>query len=117
MSALPIAANLPSAMYAPLVLLLVGYAVLGILSSRARAREDGSGAERLDGIGFVLVLVAALYTVVLLLSAAISYPTRVYDMVIILFVILAFFGLLLFAFFVISELIPRVMRRGGDRSR
>ena len=115
MSVLPIAANLPSSMYAPLVLLLVGYVVTGFMATRARARDDRAGAERLGGIGFALVLASAVYAVVLLLSAVISYPTRVYDMVIILFVILVFFALLLFLFFLLAELVPRVLRRGGDR--
>jgi hypothetical protein len=114
-SALPIAANLSSTMYAPLVLLLAGYAVLGIMSTRARAADDNARADRLTGIAFALVLVAALYTVVLVVSAVIGYWQRVYDMIIILFVMLAFFGLLLFVFFLIAELIPRALRRGGNR--
>jgi hypothetical protein len=114
MSALPIAANLPSSMYAPLVLLLVGYAVLGVMATRARAVDDNARAERLTGIAFVLVLLAAVYTVVLLISAIVGYWQRVYDMVIILFVILVFFGLLLFLFFLIAELIPRALKRGED---
>ena len=36
-------------------------------------------------------------------------------MVLIILVILAFFALLLFAFFLIAEVIPRALRRGGDR--
>jgi hypothetical protein len=114
-SALPIAANLPSGMYAPLVLLLAGYVMLGIMATRARAGDDDARAERLTGIAFALVLAAAVYTVVLLLAAVIGYWQRVYDMVIILFVILAFFALLLFVFFLIAELVPRVFRRGEDR--
>ena len=114
MSGLPIA-QLPSAMYAPLVLLLVAYAGLGVMATRARAGDDDPRAERLTGIAFVLVLAAAAYTIVLLLSAVIGYWQRVYDMLIILFVILVFFALLLFVFFLIAELIPRALRRGGDR--
>jgi hypothetical protein len=115
MSALPIAANLSSTMYAPLVLLLVGYAVLNVLSTRARAGDDNARADRMSGIAFALVLAAAVYTVVLLVSAVVGYWQRVYDMLIILLVILAFFALLLFVFFLIAELIPRALRRGGDR--
>jgi hypothetical protein len=114
MSALPIA-QLPSAMYAPLVLLLVAYAALGLMATRARAGDDDARADRLTGIAFALVLAAAVYTVVLLVSAVIGYWQRVYDMLIIMFVILAFFGLLLFVFFLIAELIPRALRRGEDR--
>lgn len=115
MSALPIAANLDSIMYAPLVILLVAYALLGILANRARGHEDRAGAERFAGYGFGLVLLAAVWTVVLLLSAVVSYPSRFYDMVIIVFVILVFFALLVAAFFAITELIPRALRRGDNR--
>jgi uncharacterized membrane protein YkvI len=111
----PIAAQLPSAMYAPLVVLVVAYAVLGILGNRARGREDRARAERYSGIAFALVLVAAVWTLVIFLAAAVGYPTRVYDMIIIILVILAFFALLVVAFFVIVEWIPRTLRRGGDR--
>jgi hypothetical protein len=114
-NALPIAANLSSALYAPLVLLLAAYAVLSIMATRARAADDRQRADRLAGIGFAIVLATAVYAVVLLLTAVIGYWQRVYDMVIILFVVLAFFGLLLFVFFLIAELIPRVLGRGGDR--
>ena len=114
MSALPIAANLSSTLYAPLVLMLAGLAVVNVMATRARAADDHAGAERLAGIGFALVLASAAYAVVLLLAAVIGYWQRVYDMLIILFVILVFFALLLFVFFVIAELIPRALRR-GDR--
>ena len=112
---LPIAANLPSAMYTPLVVLIVAYAVLGIMAGRARSNEQRAEAERYSTIAFGLVLVAALYSVVLLIASIVSYPSRFYDMVIILFVVVAFFVLLLFVFFLLAEEIPRRLRRGGDR--
>lgn len=115
MSVLPIAANLPSAMYAPIVILLVAYAVLAILAARARTHEDRARAERFSGIGFALVLASAAYAVVLLIASVFSYPTRVYDMLIILVVVAVFFALLIAAFFVIAEVIPRALGRGGDR--
>ena len=106
MSALPIAANLSSTLYAPLVLLLVGCVVASILATRARAADDRAGAEHLAGIGFGLVLASAVYVVVLLLSAVIQYWARVYDMLIIVFVILVFFALLLLIFFLLAEFDP-----------
>jgi hypothetical protein len=109
------ASNLPSAMYTPLVLLLVGYVVLGLMAGRARRHEDPAQADRYDTIAFGLVLVAGLYSIVLVVAAVFSYPSRVYDMVIILIVVGAFFGLLLFLFFLIAEIVPRARRRGGDR--
>jgi cell division protein FtsW (lipid II flippase) len=115
MSVLPIA-QLPSAMYTPVVLLLIAYAVLTILATRARSNDDRAGADRFTNWAFLVVLVFAAYAVVLLLASVFSYPSRFYDMVIIIVVIAAFFALLLFAFFVIAEVIPRALRRGGDRS-
>jgi hypothetical protein len=115
MSSLPIAANLPSAMFTPLVILIVVYAALAILAGRARGKEDNAGADRFATWGFGVVLLSAVYVVVLLVSAAVGYPSRVYDMLIILFVIGVFFALLLFVFFLLAELIPSALRRGDDR--
>jgi hypothetical protein len=112
---LPIASNLPSGMYTPLVLLIVGYAVLSLLSGRARANEDRATADRYATIAFGLVLVAAVYVVVLLIAAVVSYPSRISDMLIILIVVGLFFALLLFVFFLISEVLPGALRRGRER--
>jgi cell division protein FtsW (lipid II flippase) len=113
-SVLPIA-QLPSAMYTPVVILIVAYAVLSILSNRARSHDDRSQAERFSNWAFLVVLVFAAYAVVILIAAVFSYPSRFWDMVLIIFVIAAFFTLLLFAFFLLTEVIPRALRRGGDR--
>ena len=113
---LPIAAeNMPSSMYTPLVVLLIAYALLGILANRARGHENREQAERYTNIAFAVVLVSAAYVVVLLIATVFSYPTRTWDMLIILFDIIAFFALLLFVFFLIAELIPHTLRRSRDR--
>ncbi|MEA2366952.1 MAG: hypothetical protein QOI32_2464, partial [Thermoleophilaceae bacterium] len=70
---------------------------------------------RFGAIGFALVLAAAAWSVVLLLSAVVSYPNRVYDMIIIVLVIVVFFAVLLLVFFALAELLPRVLKRGDDR--
>jgi O-antigen/teichoic acid export membrane protein len=114
MMVLPIA-QLPSAMYTPVVLLLIAYAVLSILATRARSNDDRAAAERFSNWAFLVVLVFAAYTVVILLAAVFGYPSRTWDMVLIIIVIAVFFALLLFAFFLIAEVIPRALRRGGDR--
>ena len=113
---LPIAAeNLPSAMYTPLVVLIVGYAVFSILSGRARGHEDRAAADRHATIAFGLVLVAAAYAVVLLFTAVFQYPSRMTDMVTILLVIGAFFALLLFVLLLLTEVLPRSLRRSRGR--
>ena len=48
----------------------------------------------------------------LVISAVFAYPSRSTDMVTIVLVIAAFFALLLFAFFLIAEWIPRKLGRG-----
>ena len=60
-----------------------------------------------------MLLVAALYTIVLVISAIFAYPSRSTDMVTIVLVICGFFALLLFAFFVIVEWIPGKLRRAA----
>jgi O-antigen/teichoic acid export membrane protein len=109
----PIAAeNLPSSMYTPLVVLLAAYALLSILANRARSHDDRARADRWANIAFAVVLVSAAYAVVLLITGIFSYPSRSSDMVTIILVIAAFFALLLFAFFLIAEVIPHALRRG-----
>lgn len=115
MTALPIASNLPSVMYAPLVILLAAYAIVAILTARARGHDDRPKTERFGAIGFALVLAAAVWALVLLLSALVSYPNRIYDMLVIVVVIVVFFALLLLVFFALTELLPRALRRRGDR--
>jgi hypothetical protein len=113
---LPIAAeNLPSAIYTPLVVLIVGYGLFSILSGRALGHEDRAAAERNATIAFGLVLVAAVYVVVLLITALIQYPNRMGDMLIILVVIGVFFAVLLFVLLLLTEVLPRTLRRGRER--
>jgi cobalamin biosynthesis protein CobD/CbiB len=113
---LPIAAtNMPSAMYTPLVVLIVAYVALSLLAARARGHEDRAQAERYSGIAFALVLVAAAYVVVLLIATVFSYPSRFYDMLVIIVVVGAFFAVLLFVFLLLTEVLPGALRRGRDR--
>ena len=109
------AENLPSSMYTPLVVLLAVYVALGVLANRARSHEDTDRAERFATIAFGVLLLTALYTLVLVISAIFAYPSRSTDMVTIVLVICAFFALLLFAFFLIAEWIPGRLRRRGER--
>jgi O-antigen/teichoic acid export membrane protein len=113
-SVLPIA-QLPSATYTPVILLLIAYAVLSVLANRARSNDDRPRTDRFSSWAFVVVLVFAAYVVVLLIVSLFSYPSRFSDMVLIIAVIAAFFALLLSAFFVIAEVLPNALRRGRDR--
>ena len=115
MTFLPIASNLPFGMYMPVVVLLAAFVLVSVLGNVARGREDRARAEKLADIAFLLVLVAAVYAVVLLIASAVSYPERFWDMLLITFVILAFFGILLFVFFFFGEVLPRRLGRRGSR--
>lgn len=106
------AENLPSSMYTPLVVLVAVYAVLSILANRSRSHDDRAQADRWANIAFAVVLVSAVYALVLLITGLFSYPSRSSDMITIIIVIGVFFGLLLFAFFLIAEVIPHALRRG-----
>jgi len=109
------AENLPSSMYTPLVVLLAAYAALSLLAGRALSHEDTDRAERFSTIAFAVLLVAALYTIVLVISAVFAYPSRSTDMVTIVLVIRGFFALLLFVFFLIAEWLPGKLSRRGER--
>ena len=89
----PIAAA-AAALYTPLIL----------RGSRTRSEHPGQpgarerrpcGRRPLQGLAFVVVLAFAVYVVVLLIAAVVSYPSRFYDMVLIILVVCAFFALLL----------------------
>jgi cell division protein FtsW (lipid II flippase) len=112
---LPIAAQMPMAMFTPIVVLVIAHAALSIVAGRARSHDDRARAERYSNYAFAIVLVSAAYAVVLLVATVFTYPSRFYDMLLIILVIAAFFVLLLFAFFLLAEVIPRAFRRGGGR--
>jgi hypothetical protein len=113
MNFVPIASNVPFGLYMPIVVLLAGFAAVSVFGNAARGREDRARAEKLADIAFGLVLLAAAYAVVLLIASAVSYPQRFWDMLLITFVILAFFAVLLFVFFFLGEVLPRLGRRGS----
>jgi hypothetical protein len=112
---LPLAAeNLPSSLYTPLIVLLAVYVALTLVAGRARSKEDTARTDRFETIAFGVLLITAVYTVILVISAIFSYPSRSTDMVTILIVVGAFFGLLVFVFFLLAEWIPRRFR--GERA-
>ena len=115
MSALPLA-NLPFGLYVPLVLLVGGYAVIAIVTAVRTGRGQAEGDERLQDIGFGLVLGAAAWTVVLLVLSLVSYPSRLFTALGIILVIAGFFTLLLLVLWALIDLPGRVGRR-SQRSR
>lgn len=91
--------------YVPLVVLGLLYAALFIVSRFLAARDDTSASERMADLTFGVGLLAAAYTVVLLIVSVITLPDLVVDLVRIVVVVGAFFAVLLSVLFGIFELL------------
>jgi hypothetical protein len=100
-------------LFFPLILAGLAYAVVAIAAGVIASRGNDAGAERLRDGGFVIVLLAGVWVIVLLLLAMFSEPDELWDMVMITLVIVAFFVILLLVLFGISLLVGRI---GGGRA-
>ena len=67
-------------------------------------RGNQAGAERLRDIGFLVILLAGAWVVVLLVLSLVSEFEEIWDMITIVLVIVVFFALLLLALFGLSLL-------------
>jgi cytochrome bd-type quinol oxidase subunit 2 len=94
-----------TAFYFPLIALGVVYLVLFVVSRFFAAREEPETSERMADLAFGIGLLAAGYTVVLLIVAVITLPDLVVDLVRIVLVVGAFFAALLGVLFGIFELL------------
>jgi cytochrome bd-type quinol oxidase subunit 2 len=94
-----------TAFYFPLIALGVVYLVLFVVSRFFAAREETGTSERMADLAFGVGLLAAGYTVVLLIVAVITLPDLVVDVVRIVLVVGAFFAALLAVLFGIFELL------------
>jgi hypothetical protein len=95
----------PTAFYLPLILLGLAYAVVYVIAQTAGARRGAQARERLLDVAFGVALLAAAYTVVLLIISVVTLPDLIVDLVRIVLVMVAFFGVLLSVLFAIFELI------------
>jgi hypothetical protein len=91
--------------YLPLIALAVLYAALFIVSRFLAARDEADSSERVADLTFGVGLLAAAYTVVLLIVSVITLPDLVVDLVRIVLVVGAFFAVLLSVLFGIFELL------------
>jgi hypothetical protein len=104
------------ALFQPLVFGAILYVVLFVAAAVLDARGAEERAEGLRDISFLIVLLAAAWVVVLVLVALVDVPGLIVDLLTIIAVIGVFFGLLLFAFFGVFELmIGRGPRRAAGR--
>jgi len=104
-------------LYFPLILAGVAYAIAAIAAGVMAGRGNEAGAERVRDAGFMLLLAAGVWVVVLLLLALFSEPDDLWDMVMITLVIVGFFVLLLLALFGISLMVARIGRTMARRRR
>ncbi|MDQ3433975.1 MAG: hypothetical protein M3481_04700 [Actinomycetota bacterium] len=91
------------ALYYPLIALGLIYTVLSVAGRIVEGRGRPDVGETLQTLGFGAILLAAPYTVVLLVMSLISYPIRLSDMAIIFAIIFVFFGVLLGLLLVLAE--------------
>jgi hypothetical protein len=104
-------------LYLPLILAALAYGVAAIVSSVMSSRGNEESAERVRDGGFLLLVVAGVWVVVLLLLAIFSEPDDLWDMVIITLVIVGFFVLLLSVLFGLSLLVGRISGLSSRRKR
>jgi hypothetical protein len=103
-----------SGLYLPLALIGVVYAGLSIAAGMVTGRGDPERGERYRDLAFGAALGAAAYTAILLILAAIDTPGRFTDAVTIIFVICAFFALLLLVLFLFARGLALLRRRPGQ---
>lgn len=84
-----------------LALVWAGFSVVGNV---VEGRGNEAGADTMRDLGFGAMLLAGLWVVVLVVLAAVQYPVRASDGLIIIAVIFVFFGLLAGVLLVLSEI-------------
>lgn len=97
-------------LYSPLLLAAALFIIISIASAVVRSRGNSASAERLLDLGFVVAVAAGAWTLVLLVLAMFDEPDDLWDMVLIIAVVGAFFAVLLTLLFGVFELI---FSRGG----
>jgi hypothetical protein len=101
-------------LYLPVVVIGLAYAGLSIAAGVVAGRDDSEGAERYRDLAFATLLLGAAYMLVLLVLSVTDAPNRFIDMLTIFLVVIAFFALLLFLLFLISQVYSRLRRSPGS---
>jgi Na+-driven multidrug efflux pump len=104
-------------LYFPLILAAAAYAIITVVAGVMAGRGNEAGAERVRDAGFLLVLAAGAWVVVLLLLALVDQPDEIGDLLLITVVIVAFFVILLLVLFGVSLLVGRLGRGTARRRR
>ena len=95
----------PTAFFLPLILLAIVYAVMFVLAQALGTRRGPESRERVLDSAFGVAVLAAAYTLVLLIISVVTLPDLIVDLVRIVLVVGAFFALLISVLFGIFELI------------
>ena len=95
--------NLEFSLFYPLIVLGLVYTVLTVAGRIVEGRGRRGTGESLQTLGFGAILLAAPYTLVLLVISLINYPTRLSDMALIFGIVFVFFGLLLGLLLLLAE--------------
>lgn len=104
-------------LYLPLILIAVAFALVSAMAGVTAGRGNQERAERLRDIGFVIVLVGAVWVIILALVALISEPDDIGDMLTITLVVVVFFAILLLVLFGLSLVFGRLARTTSRRRR
>jgi hypothetical protein len=104
-------------LFLPLVLAGVAFAALTIAAGVVASRDNHALAEQIRDVGFLVVLAAAAWVVVLVIVSIFSEPEEIWDLVSITLVVVVFFALLLLVFFGLSLLFGAIGRAFSRRKR
>jgi hypothetical protein len=105
--------GLDSALWQPLLIVALIYAVLFVAGNVIEGRGDGKTADTVRDVAFGVILLGSLYTAGLIILSLISRPDLVGDMLLILAIIIVFFGLLVVVLYgAFGRLLP-LLRRGS----
>ena len=104
-------------LFVPLIIAAAVFAIISVAAAVVSGRGNEAGAERLRNVGFLVVLIAGAWVVVLLVISLVSEFDEIWDMITIVLVIVVFFGVLLLALFGLSLLFGRAGGAGSRRRR
>jgi hypothetical protein len=104
-------------LYFPLILIAAAFAIVIATAGVMGGRGNDEGAERMRDVGFLVILLGAVWIVILTILALISEPDDIGDLLLITLVIVVFFAILLIVLFGLSLVFGRLGRTTSRRRR
>ena len=102
-------------LYFPLILIAAAFAIVSAAAGVMGGRGNDEGAERLRNVGFLILLLGAVWVVILTILALISEPDDIGDLLIITLVTVVFFAILLLVLFGLGRTTSRRKRVTTDQ--